>query len=85
MKEKMYNTDFNEQETNINIIYSKNMLTIYTCRKITYNKLKAKLGEPTKTYYINKYISGGKWNIPFSDKRKLTSILSRPLLIGNIQ
>lgn len=80
-----YNTIYEEQETQINIDYSNSVLDIYTSRKITYNRLENKLGKPNKIYYIENKISGGRWIIPFSDKKNLTSILSRPLLIGNIK
>ena len=86
MKEQFYNTIFEEQETQINISYSQSELEIYTSRKSIYLKLHNKLGEPHKTYYSkSKKITGGIWKIPFSDKKNLTSILSRPLLIGNIK
>ena len=84
MKEQFYNTIYEEQETQINIDYSNSILEIYTSRKTTYLRLENKLGKPNKIYYIDNKISGGKWNISFSDKKKLTSILSRPLLIGSI-
>ena len=35
MKEKIYDTLYEEQETNINISYSESKLIIYTCRKNT--------------------------------------------------
>ena len=85
MKEKIYDTLYEEQETNINISYSESKLIIYTCRKNTYKKLLSKLGEPNKKYFIKNMISGGTWEIPFNEKKKLTSILSRPLLIGSIK
>ena len=60
-------------------------MRVYTCRKIVYEKLQKKLGQPTKIYYIQGQISGASWNIPFSEKRKLTSVLSRPLIIGQMK
>lgn len=85
MKKQFYNTSYDEQETQINIDYSNCMLDIYTSRKITFNRLENKLGKPNQIYYIDNKITGGRWNILFSDKRKISSILSRPLLIGNIK
>lgn len=58
---------------------------VYTCRKIVYERLQQKLGQPTKIYYTQGQISGASWDIPFSEKRKLTSILSRPLIIGQMK
>lgn len=84
MKKIFYNTIYEEQETQVNIDYSNSMVDIYTSKKLTYNRLENKLGKPNKIYYINNKICGGRWKVDFSEKRKLTSILSRPLLIGNI-
>ena len=85
MNDIFYNTNYEEQETLINIDYSNSILDIYTSRKLTFNRLKNKLGEPYKAYYMNNKVCGGRWKVDFSDKKKLTSILSRPLLIGNIK
>lgn len=79
------NSNYEEQETIVNIDYYNSKLHIYTSRKITFERLKEKLGKPNKEYLVKNKITGGKWEIPFSDKRKITSVLSRPLLIGNIK
>ena len=81
----MNETKFEEQETVVNIDYARSILSIYTSRKMTFNRLKEKLGRPTNTYYVKKKISGGIWEIPFSEKRKIVSALSRPLLIGSVK
>lgn len=85
MKEKFYNTDFEEQESIINIDYCKKQLHLYTCRKSAYDRILKKLGNPTNKYYTDKKISGANWIIPFSDKKSITTILSRPTLIGNMK
>ena len=85
MKESFYNIDYNEQETNINIDYSNSIVTIYSSRKTQIQKIKSRIGEPTEVYYTDKKISGSKWVVPFCQKKVLSSILSRPLLIGNIK
>lgn len=82
---KFYDTNYEEQETQVNINYSDSMVDIYTSRKMTFDRLKFKLGDPDDTYCISGKVTGGRWKVPFSEKRKLTSILSRPLLIGNIK
>lgn len=81
----MKEINYEEQETQINIDYSGGVISIYTSRKMTYNKIKSKLGEPSNIYYLKKGISGASWKIPFSEKRKITTILSRPLLIGSVK
>lgn len=50
-----------------------------------YEKLEEKLGQPTEIYYTQGQISGASWDIPFSEKRKITAVLSRPLLIGQMK
>lgn len=85
MKEKFYNTNYEEQETNINIDYSNSEVCIYTSRKSVYLRLLNKLGNPKEVFYTNKKISGAIWKISFFDKKMVTSALSRPLLIGNIK
>ncbi len=47
-----------EQETITTTDYYVEKVRCYTSRYATYNRLKAKLGEPTKTYYTQKKISG---------------------------
>ena len=81
----MGETNYEEQETQISIDYAGGVISIYTSRRMTFNKIKAKLGEPSDTYYLKKKISGATWKIPFSEKRKITTILSRPLLIGSVK
>lgn len=81
----MGETKYEEQETQISIDYAGGMISIYTSRRMTFNKIKAKLGEPSHIYYLKKKISGATWKIPFSEKRKITTVLSRPLLIGSVK
>ncbi len=85
MKESYFNTDYQEQETTIVIDYCKSLLIIYSSKKAQIERLKSRLGEPTVCFYTNHKVSGSKWEIPFNEKRKIASALSRPLLIGNIK
>lgn len=80
-----YKTSSEEQETAINIDYYKSNVNIYTSKKSIYNRIIKKIGKPTNIYYIDKKISGANWIIPFSEKKNITAILSRPTLIGNIK
>lgn len=82
---KYYNTIPEEQETQINIDYFERTLNIYSSRKAVIQRLYTKLGEPTKTDYINNSITGAIWNIPFADKKKTTIALSRPILIAQMK
>ena len=82
---KFYNTISEEQETIINLDYYAKELHIYSSRKAVIQRLYIKLGEPTKTDYINKALTGANWKIPFADKKKITIALSRPLLIAQMK
>ena len=82
---KLYNTDFEEQETIIHIDYARSQIHLYSCRKTVIKKLKDKLGEPNKVYKIREQVSGASWTLTFEDKRKITSVLSRPTLIGSVK
>ena len=74
-----------EQEAIINIDYYKKEISIYTSRRTVYERITKKIGGPTKQYYTDKKISAASWIIPFKDKKIITSILSRPTLIGNMK
>lgn len=82
---KYYNTIPEEKETQINIDYFERTLNIYSSRKAVIQRLYTKLGEPTKTDYIDKALTGASWNIPFADKKKITIALSRPILIAQMK
>ena len=73
-----------EQETTINIDYEERTLTLYTCRKSVADKLKRKVGEPTKVYYTENKISGIEYNIKLSDKN-LKTFFSVSLIVGGFR
>ena len=85
MEKTFFNTLSEEQETIINIDYSKSELSIYTNRRSIYLRILHKLGEPNEKFYIENKLCGARWIISFTDKKLITSILSRPLLIANIK
>lgn len=85
IKESFFYTIFEEQETIINIDYSKSEISIYTNRQSIYLRILHKLGEPNEKFYIENKLCGARWIINFKDKKLITSILSRPLLIANIK
>lgn len=82
---KFYNTDYEEQETIVNIDYYNKAVLLYTSRRAVYERIVKKIGEPTKKYYTDKKINGANWIILFENKKEITSILSRPTLIGNMK
>ena len=69
MKDKIYKEPLkSEEETTINVLYSENKQL---------NKL---VGEPTKEDKIKRSIAGSRWEIPLSDKVRI----SRLVLKANI-
>lgn len=82
---KYYNTIPEEQETIINIDYFERVLHIYSSRKSVIQRLYNKLGEPTKTDYINNALTSASWKIKFEDKKKITIALSKPTLIAQMK
>ena len=82
---KYYNTNIEEQETQINIDYYSKKLNIYSSRKSIIERLYKMLGEPTKIHYINKSITSACWIISFSDKKRMSKALSKPILIGQMK
>lgn len=80
-----YLADLKEQETIINIDYYERVIYIYTCRKYIADRLQKKLGQPTKVYFTNNRINAVRYELPFDRKKEISSVLSRPLLIGNMR
>ena len=79
---KFYKTCLEEQEFMMNIDYYAKEVIVYTSKKEILIKINNKIGRPSRVFTVKGKISGAEWRIPFKDKRKITSILSRPLLIG---
>lgn len=67
-----------EQETVINIDYFEKTLTFYTTRKSVAERIKKKVGEPTKVDKTNGKISGVTYirNLHDEDVKKFLSISS---------
>lgn len=82
---KYYNTIPEEQETTIVIDYYARVLSIYSSRKSVIERLYNKLGEPSEKNYIKKELTGIRWIIPFSDKKRMSIALSKPILIGQMK
>ena len=85
MKEKFYsNFENSEIETHIWIDYSMSNLRIETNRKLQYERLLNKLGEPTKKQYIKSELCSAYWDIPFINRKKINNALSITLLIRTL-
>ena len=64
-----------ETETNINVLYKEQVISVYTNKVDLQRKLNKVLGEPTKEYKMKSSISGSVWKIPFKDKTKIRNLM----------
>lgn len=81
MKGKIYKEpNKSEMETTINVLYSENILSIYTNKVSLQKQLNKLIGEPTNEYKIKRSITGSSWDISLDDKNKI----SRMILKANI-
>ena len=62
-----------ETETNINVLYKEQVISVYTNKVDLQRKLNKVLGEPTKEYKIKRSIVGSSWDI--SLKEKITKMI----------
>ena len=69
-----------ETETTINVLYSENLLYIYTNKVNLQKQLNKLIGEPTKEHIVKRSIVGSTWEISLDDKTKI----SRMVLKANI-
>lgn len=81
MNKKIYKEPIKaETETTINVIYEMEKICVYTNKVGLQKQLNKLLGEPTKEFKIKRSITGSMWEIPFSDKTRI----SRMILKANI-
>lgn len=64
-----------ETETTINVLYSENLLSLYTNKVNLQKQLNRLIGKPTKEYKIKRSIVGSCWEISLNDKSKIQKIL----------
>ena len=64
-----------EIETNINILYNENILSVYTNDVFLQKQLNKLLGKSTKKFKIKKSIAGSSWDISLNDKTKITKMI----------
>ena len=75
-KKKIYKeAEAEEIETTINVLYNEQVLSIYTNKVELQRKLYKILGEPTKEYKKGKSIIASMWNVPLSDKSKISKMI----------
>ena len=64
-----------ETETTINVLYSEKLLSIYTNKIELEKQLYKILGEPKQEYIKGKSIIGSVWEVPLSEKTKISKII----------
>lgn len=64
-----------ETETTVNVLYGEKELSIYTNKIELQRELNKILGEPTKEYKKGRSITGSIWNLPLSEKSKISKIV----------
>lgn len=76
MEKKIYKEANNfETETNINVLYKEQIISVYTNKVDLQRKLNKVLGKPTREYKIKRSISGSVWEISFTDKVKIRNLM----------
>lgn len=64
-----------ETETTINVLYSEKILSIYTNNVSLQRNLNKILGSATKESIKGKSIIGSVWEIPLSEKSKISKLI----------
>lgn len=76
VKKKIYKeTNLEEIETTINVLYEEGILSIYTNKVDLQRDLYKILGEPSKEYKRGKSILASMWNVPLTEKSKISKIV----------
>ena len=64
-----------ETETTVNVLYGENMISIYTNKPELQRELGKVLGEPKKEYIQGRSIIGSIWEIPLTEKSKISKMI----------
>ena len=76
MEKKIYKEpNKSETETTINVLYSEQIINIYTNKVSLQKQLNKILGQPTNEYKIKRSIVGNCWEIPFKEKSKISQMI----------
>ena len=71
-----------ETETTINVLYSENILSIYTNKVELQKQLYKLLGEPKKEYIKGRSVLASLWEIPLTDTSKINRIILKANIYG---
>ncbi len=76
MEKKIYKeTNKNETETTINVLYKEKMLSVYTNKVDLQKQLCKTLGEPTKEYIKGRSIIASRWDVSLNEKSKISQMM----------
>ena len=64
-----------ETETTINVLYDEQIISVYTNKIELQKQLLKVLGKPTEEYIKGRSIIGTRWDIPFTEKRKISQMM----------
>lgn len=64
-----------ETETTINVLYNEKIIDIYTNKVDLQKSLCKAVGKPKKEYIVGRSIVGSRWEIPFSEKTKISQMI----------
>lgn len=66
-----------ETETTINVLYSENILSIYTNKVDLERRLYKIIGEPKKEYIKGRSVLASLWEIPLDDISTINKVILR--------
>lgn len=75
MKKKYKEPKIDEMETTINVLYSENIISIYTNKVKLQRRLNKLLGEPKKEYMLQSCICGSVWDVTLCDSKILNEVI----------
>lgn len=76
MENKIYKEpNKSEMETTINVLYSEEMISVYTNKVNLQKQLNKILGEPIREDKRKRSIVGSCWEIPFNEKSKISQMI----------
>lgn len=64
-----------EMETTINVLYNEKIISIYTNKVDLQKELCKTLGKPSKEFIRGRSIVASRWEIPFSEKTKISQMM----------
>ena len=75
MKKIYKEANKSETETTVNVLYSENILTVYTNKIDLQRQLCKTLGEPTQEYKKGRSILASRWDVSLKEKSKISQMM----------